>query len=295
MNIRKIITPSLFVVAIYLSHSGAIHGQVGSLGVDVSTTLVASVCAEATANSNVKEAMRLVCLRERIRPQNVNTRMGSAIVIGFVGGFVKYDDVKHPEVQFAAFLRRTYPSIVRAEVFANHDGRKALRRVLQLLDDDEDGVLTDAEKGQAKIIVYGHSWGASETVTLARELGRLGVPVLLTIQVDSVHKLGHDDSKISPNVRKAVNFYQTGGLIHGRSSIRAADPKRTDILGNFRISYRGRRINCDNYSWIARHLNKPHHEIENDPEVWDQISSLIDSELLQASSATTSLPAETMP
>ena len=33
----------------------------------------------------------------------------------------------------------------------------------------------------------------------------------------------------------------------------------------------GRRINCDNYPWIARHLNKPHHEIENDPLVWEQI------------------------
>jgi hypothetical protein len=45
------------------------------------------------------------------------------------------------------------------------------------------------------------------------------------------------------------------------------------------MKYRNHPINCDNYPWIARTFNKPHHEIENDPRVWDQLASLIDSEL----------------
>ena len=72
---------------------------------------------------------------------------------------------------------------VTAKMFGNHDRPKALREVLFLLDTNRDGALSPAEKEQASII-YGHSWGASETVTLARELGRRGIPVLLTIQVD---------------------------------------------------------------------------------------------------------------
>ncbi|MGC2476153.1 MAG: hypothetical protein WA485_17575 [Candidatus Sulfotelmatobacter sp.] len=210
--------------------------------------------------------------------------MRNAIVIGFVGGFVKPDDVKHPEVQFAALLRERYPSSVHAEVFANHDGQNALGRVLHLLDTDGDGVLTAGEKEQAAIIIYGHSWGGSQAVTLARQLERKGVPMLLTIQVDSVHKPTHQDVVIPPNVRNAVNFYQTKGLIHGRSSIRAADASRTNIIGNFQMTYQDRRINCDNHPWIARHLNKPHHEIENDPLVWEQIASMIDSELFKGTS-----------
>jgi len=75
--------------------------------------------------------------------------------------------------------------------------------------------------------------------------------------------------------------YQTRGLIHGRSRIRASDPKRTNMIGNFRMAYEDRPINCNNYPWIARHLNKPHHEIENDPLVWEQIASIIDSELFK--------------
>jgi hypothetical protein len=37
-----------------------------------------------------------------------------------VGGLVTHDDAKHPEVQFAAYLRGRY-SGVYAEVFSNHD------------------------------------------------------------------------------------------------------------------------------------------------------------------------------
>jgi pimeloyl-ACP methyl ester carboxylesterase len=217
------------------------------------------------------------------------------MVIGYVGGFVRHDDVRHPEVEFAGLLRERYPSVVHAEVFSNHDGKKALRRVLQLLDTNRDGVLTDREKEQASIIIYGHSWGGSQAVALARQLGQKSVPVLLTIQVDSVHKPGHDDAVIPPNVRDAINFYQTKGLIHGRSSIRPADPSRTNIIGNVQMTYQDRRINCDNYPWIARHLNKPHHEIENDPLVWQQIASMIDHELSKSRAAVEASCTSTFP
>src|SRR5580704_4092879 len=53
---------------------------------------------------------------DRSQPVSVETRAATdstvpkTIVIGFVGGFAKRDDVKHPEVQFAANLRQRYPS-----------------------------------------------------------------------------------------------------------------------------------------------------------------------------------------
>jgi hypothetical protein len=204
---------------------------------------------------------------------------GKTIIIGFVGGFVKKDDPRHPEVQFAAYLRDRYPSTVHAEVFSNHEGQKALRQVLGLLDTDHDGNLSTSEKQRARIIIYGHSWGASETVSLARKLGENGIPVLLTIQMDTIAKPGQHGAIISPNVANAVNFYQSRGPLHGHSAIFASDPARTKIIGNFRMTYEGYFVNCDNYSWYARLFNKPHHQIENDPRVWDRVASLIDSEL----------------
>jgi pimeloyl-ACP methyl ester carboxylesterase len=201
------------------------------------------------------------------------------IVIGFVGGFARADDQGHPEVQFAEYLRDRYRRDVHAEVFANHDGKKALHEVLRLLDRDGKGNPSPAEKEHARVIIYGHSWGAAETVVFARELGKHGIPVQLTVQMDSIAKLGRDDSSIPSNVANAINFYQSRGPLHGLTEIVAADPAQTTIIGNLHMSYKGHRINCANYPWYARTFNKPHHEIENDPRVWDLAASLIDSEI----------------
>jgi hypothetical protein len=202
----------------------------------------------------------------------------NVIIIGFVGGFVSRNDTKHPEVQFAAYLRDRYP-LIHSEVFGNHHGRKALHQVVRLLDTDHDSVLSSLEKERATIIIYGHSWGATETVAFARELGQMGIPVALTSQIDTIAKPGHKASELSPNVASAINFYQTEGPLHGAPEIFAADPARTKIIGNLRMTYENRPINCDNYSWYSRTLNKPHHEIENDFRVWDEVAALINSDL----------------
>ena len=207
------------------------------------------------------------------------------IVIGFMGGFAKSDDPKHPEVQFAQYLQQHYRSDIHAAVFGNHHGRKALQEVRRFLDVDGDGSLSPDEKENARIIIYGHSWGATETVVFARELGKKGIPVLLTVQVDSIAKPGRDNSKIPANVAKAINFYQSGGPLHGRAEIFAADPAQTKIIGNLHMTYEGHTIDCDNYPWYARTFNKPHHEIENDQRVWTLAESLIDSEFAGANPA----------
>jgi hypothetical protein len=200
------------------------------------------------------------------------------IIIGFVGGFVSQNDAKHPEVQFAAYLRHRYP-LSEAVVFGNHHGKKALHDVVRMLDSDGNGVLTPDEKKESTIIIYGHSWGAAETVTFAHVLGQMGVPVALTIQIDTIAKPGSRGAIIPANVASAINFYQTGGPLHGLSEIVAADPKQTIILGNILMTYEDRPIDCSNYSWYVRVFNKPHHEIENDLRVWDRAASLIDSNL----------------
>lgn len=198
------------------------------------------------------------------------------IVIGFVGGYVHHDDTGHSGVQLAARIRDAYPVDAYVNTFENHRGEDAHQAVLDALDTDHDGQLSADEKRSARIVVYGHSWGASETVALADALNRDGIPVLLTIQVDSVMKHGEDDSLIPPNVAQAVNYYQTDGRLHGRSEIRAADPTRTHVIGNFRFTYGKKPIACESvYPWWDRLVMQPHIEIECDPKVWQQVESLI--------------------
>jgi len=201
------------------------------------------------------------------------------IVIGFVGGFIKHDDMVHSGVQLAALLRAEYAQRIYVEVFENHRGDDAHAAVLRLLDADGDGKLSAEEKQNARIVIYGHSWGGSETVELARRLEKDGVPVLLTIQVDSIRKPGEDDAVIPANVAQAANFYQVDGLLHGRAEIRAEDASRTQILGNFRSSYKSQALTCSGYPLIASIFEKPHIQIECDPNVWNQVGSLIRSKL----------------
>ncbi len=197
------------------------------------------------------------------------------IVIGFMGGHVRAGNLVHREARLARDLDRRYPNAVRAMTFANRDEAAALHSVLNLLDTNKDGRLSGNEKAAARIVLFGHSWGASETVNLARDLDTHGIPVLLTIQVDSVRKHGEHDGRIPANVSEAINFYQTDGILHGRRSIEAIDPGRTTVLGNFEFTYKTKPVSCAGFPWFARTFMRPHIEIENDATVWNRIAALI--------------------
>jgi hypothetical protein len=212
------------------------------------------------------------------------------IVIGFLGGYVRSDNTLHAEVQLAARIRSEYPANTYSEIFENHRGDDAYAEILRLLDADHDGSLSPEEKSGAQIILYGHSWGGSELVTLARELQQESIPVLLTIQVDSIQKRKEDDGLIPANVAEAANFYQPDSVLHGRTEIRAADPSHTKILGNFRFEYKQNPISCaDGFPWLVRHFAKPHAEIECDPNVWNKIEALIRTKLPSAPGAANKL------
>jgi hypothetical protein len=137
----------------------------------------------------------------------------------------------------------------------------------------------------ASSFVCGHSWGGSAAIAVARDLEKDGIPVLLTIQVDSVSKIHQNDSVIPANVARAANFCQSNGLVHGQTAIRAADPARTKILGNFRFEYTASPYTCNEYPWYDHIFMKPHTQIECDPKVWKQAEDLIRANLPPAASS----------
>jgi hypothetical protein len=245
--------------------------------------LAGALCHEARATAPQQQA----CPTQESQPSTPQPAVAALdkdpaqlIVIGFMGGRVRGSNLAHREALLVRDLQKRYPQDLQAAMFANRDGSGALARVLQLLDKNGDGCLTAKEKGAARIVIFGHSWGASETIALARRLNRLSIPVLLTIQVDSVEKSNENDAMIPPNVREAINFYQLDGLLHGRSEIEAADPTRTTILGNFASSYREHPVSCAGYPWYARAFMRSHIEIENDPYLWSRIEALIGTKVL---------------
>jgi hypothetical protein len=208
------------------------------------------------------------------------------IITGFVGGFVSHDNIVRSEVQLAGRLRKEFPAAV-VETFESYHGDMAHKRIMDLIDTNHDKQLSPDERRNARIIIYGHSWGGSEAITLARHLGNDRIPVLLTIQVDSIEKRRQEDALIPANVVRAVNFYQPNGLLHGQPDIRAIDATRTNIIGNFRFVYDENSYTCTGYPWWDRMITRSHTQIECDPAVWKAVETLIRSELITSAEGTT--------
>ena len=182
-----------------------------------------------TIDASVRIRRSTARTRESVRVR----RDSRPIVIGFLGGYVRHDDAVHTTVQVAKSLRDAYPNAIHVATFENRRLDDAHTLIVNLLGAKSASHLTAEQKRSAHIILYGHSWGACAVVSLARQLKTEGIPVVLTVQVDSVSKAGRDDQTIPDNVRYAANFYQDKGFIRGQPKIVAADASRTTILGNF--------------------------------------------------------------
>ncbi|MGH9805286.1 MAG: hypothetical protein ACRD4D_08955, partial [Candidatus Acidiferrales bacterium] len=198
---------------------------------------------------------------------------GHTLVIGFQGGRQRWDSEREGTRRLALKLRGINLPGVHVETVENKRRALALELIEKAFDRNRDGQLDDGERAAARLIVYGQSFGGAATVKLTRELEARGIPVLLTVQVDAV---GRDDDVIPANVRRAANLYQRDGwLIRGEPEIRAADPAGTEILGNFRFSYKYKEVDMSQVPWHQRLFRDAHAKMCNDPDVWAKVEELI--------------------
>jgi hypothetical protein len=195
------------------------------------------------------------------------------LIIGFHGGRDAWNNDRVGVGKMAARLRSLDLPKTHVQTVENTKRELALRFVRSALDRNQDGKLDDAERKAARIILYGESFGGAAVVKFARQLEELDVPVLLTVQIDSV---GRGDEVIPANVATAANLYQRSGrIIRGPERIRAASPKRTRILGNFRYDYRDSDIDISDLPWYKTILRNDHARMDRDPKVWKQVEELI--------------------
>ena len=196
---------------------------------------------------------------------------GETLVMGFLGGFERWNDDNRGVRKLVLKLRES--NGVHAESFGNHRRRTSKRFLLNALDTNRDGKLNAAEKSSARVVLVGQSWGGGALAKMVHDLNKLKVPVLLTVQIDSV---GRGDSVVPPNVRSAVNFFQREPLtVWGQNQIRAADPKRTVILGNIRHYYPVFLSPVHPESRARRWLGGGHARMEADPILWAEVEMLV--------------------
>jgi thioesterase domain-containing protein len=153
----------------------------------------------------------------------------------------------------------------------------ALELIRRAFDRNHDGQLDAQERANVRLIIYGQSFGGAAVVKLARELERMGAPVLLTVQVDSV---GRGDRIIPTNVARAANLFQRNGLfIRGEPEVHAQDQSRTEIIGNFEFDYRNKKIDLSEESRMKRLFRVAHTKMDFDPAVWSLVEELIVKEI----------------
>lgn len=172
------------------------------------------------------------------------------LVIGFLGGFVPASEPHHPEVKFIHDMDRERPD-VRYALFTNHDVDGAYRMVVAMK--------------PSRVILFGHSWGGAATVMLARRLDAAGIPVALTIQIDSVRKFWRNDTLIPANVAHAVSYYQTHGFVHGCQRIEAVSPLTQVENLEWKTTHQ------PHISLRRRLLSRGHADIEFDPTLWEEV------------------------
>jgi hypothetical protein len=195
------------------------------------------------------------------------------LVLGFLGGLEAWNNETQGVRQLALALRAKNLPGVHIETVEDRKRALALELIRRAFDRNHDGVLDDRECRSVRLILYGMSFGGAAVVKLARQLKAIDVPVLLTVQVDSV---GWDDTVIPSNVAAAANLYQTDGIfVRGERTIRAEDPSKTVILGNFRFAYRDRKIDLSAVPWYKLAFRVAHSKMNADAEVWAKVGELI--------------------
>jgi hypothetical protein len=193
------------------------------------------------------------------------------LVLGFMGGLDRWD--KENSLRRLALRLRSADGAVQTETVENRKRPLALELIVKAFDRDRDGQLEPDEKASARLILYGQSFGGAAVVKLARQLEKMGIPVLLTVQVDSV---GWGDQRIPANVRHAANLFQKNGrVIRGEAPIVAEDPARTTIIGNYEFDYRYKHVDISGVPWHKKLFRVAHNKIEHDRDVWAKVEALI--------------------
>lgn len=205
---------------------------------------------------------------------------GSTLIVGFLGGIERWKDENRPVNQLAERLRALNLSGVYVET-AEHAHRGEILKLIEAASGHASKRrCAPAGCRSVRLILYGHSMGGAGVVKLAHELAQLGLPVALTVQVDSV---GTSDDVIPSNVARAANLYQSDSwMLHGRTLIRAEDPSKTLILANLRYSYDGKWIDLSDATLPERVVNTRHTQMEFDPQVWNRVEDYILDELHRA-------------
>lgn len=203
----------------------------------------------------------------------------NVLVMGILGGNERWDDDTRGIRQLALKLSTMDFPDVNVETLENRKLDLAMELIHNAFDRNLDRQLDDYERASARLILFGHSLGGSAAIKLSRRLKEMDVPVLLTVQVDSV---GLKDHIVPSNVLRAANlFQQNGWILKGERKIEAEDPTSTTIIDNIEFDYRNRGVDMSGVPLERRLFSVPHSKMDAEPEVWSIVEEMIITEIMR--------------
>jgi hypothetical protein len=207
-------------------------------------------------------------------------RGDQTLILGFLGGFERWDDEMRGVRKLAIKIDTMKLPNVHIETLENRKRDLAIKFIKNTFDHDQNGFLDDWERDSARLILYGHSLGGAAVVEVSNELKKMGVPILLTVQIDSVGLL-YGDHVIPSNVKRAANLFQNNGwILQGEDKIEPENPNKTKVIANIRFDYRDKNVDMSSLSWERRLFSIPHAKMDADPEVWATVEQMILSEIV---------------
>jgi hypothetical protein len=188
------------------------------------------------------------------------------LYVGIVGGLETPNNKRSGIVQVRDTLRDPAYTEVCARTFSPYDWMAGRSWILSHFP-QHTGPMTEIELGQApKVVLACHSLGGWAVISVARSLDREGIPVELTVQVDSV---GITDHTVPKNVKEAAIFHARDILMFMTTKeIKTEDANRTKLVANIRVEGVG------------------HESITRDPRIRELVLRTINSLKAETASAT---------
>ena len=241
-----------FTVAV-TSHPPAAYHEIGMLRAVAILLLVEGCSSASSVNQEFSDFTT---------PLPVKT--GDTLILGIVGGWERWDAPQRGVRKTALQLRDLKLPGVYVETVENHKLNLAEELVAKAFPQDP--------AHTARVILYGHSLGGMAVINFARTLNERHIPVLALVSVDAI---GHNEP-VPPNVKIAANFYQRDSCpVCGAKTIRAEDPGRTTILGNFQWKYRHKYVDIHTEPWVRRFFVRGHEKMEFDPNMWAEVKKIL--------------------
>lgn len=159
------------------------------------------------------------------------------IYLGFVGALEPAHNKSSGVVQIADLLRGGEFPDVCAKSYSPYVWGDGLRWLLTHFPSHAGVVSAEELQNAPRVVLVGHSMGGWAMMRVARRLRSRGIPVELTIQIDSV---GLSDYTLPRNVKCAANFHARDVLMPLTTKrLRMEDPSRTKLLANVTVEGAG--------------------------------------------------------